>query len=423
MIKRAIFEELKSHLRQKEISLLVGPRQAGKTTLMKLLQEFLEREGEKTLYLNLDFESDQPFFQSQKALIQKIELELGKQKGFIFIDEIQRKENAGLFLKGLYDYDLPYKFIVSGSGSVELKEKIHESLLGRKRLFEIETLSFKEFVNFKTDYRYQEKLINFFAVEQEKGGILLEEYLNFGGYPRVVLEETLSEKKKIMDEIYRSLLEKDMAYLLKVEKIEAFSHLIKILASQIGRIVNFSELSSTIGISLKTIENYFRYAQKTYIIEKLTPYFRNPRTEISKAPVVYFHDLGLRNYALGCFGNLPLGMERGFLFQNFIFRLLKEKYHQETLALHFWRTKDKAEVDFVLEIAGQFIPVEIKYTELKRPELGRSLRSFISRYKSPEAWVVNLALEEKLSVENAEVHILPFYALIDTLFVQKMLTL
>ena len=415
MIKRDIFKELKSHLRQKEISLLVGPRQAGKTTLMKLLQEFLEREGEKTLYLNLDFESDQPFFQSQKALIQKIELELGKQKGFIFIDEIQRKENAGLFLKGLYDYDLPYKFIVSGSGSVELKEKIHESLLGRKRLFEIETLSFKEFVNFKTDYRYQEKLINFFAVEQEKGRILLEEYLNFGGYPRVVLEETLSEKKKIMDEIYRSLLEKDMAYLLKVEKIEAFSHLIKILASQIGRIVNFSELSSTIGISLKTIENYFRYAQKTYIIEKLTPYFRNPRTEISKAPVVYFHDLGLRNYALGFFGSLPLGMERGFLFQNFIFRLLKEKYHQETLDLHFWRTKDRAEVDFILEIAGRFIPVEIKYAELKKPELGRSLRSFISRYKSPEAWVVNLALEEKLSVENAEVHILPFYVLIDPL--------
>ena len=86
----------------------------------------------------------------------------------VFIDEIQRKENAGLFLKGLYDLGLSYKFVVSGSGSLELKEKIHESLAGRKRVFEMTTLSFEEYLNFKTQNRYQDSLPDFFSVEQNQ---------------------------------------------------------------------------------------------------------------------------------------------------------------------------------------------------------------------------------------------------------------
>jgi len=165
MIKRKLFKELKEHLSQKEISIIVGPRQAGKTTLMELLKEYLERQGENTVFLSLDFEADKKYFTSQNDLINKIQLEIGKNKGYVFIDEIQRKENAGLFLKGLYDLKLPYKFIVSGSGSVELKEKIHESLVGRKRTFELNTISFQEFVDFCTDYRYEGKLFDFFMVD------------------------------------------------------------------------------------------------------------------------------------------------------------------------------------------------------------------------------------------------------------------
>ncbi|MDL2122478.1 MAG: AAA family ATPase [Deltaproteobacteria bacterium] len=100
-----------------------------------MLQERLVQKSEKTLYLNLDIEWDRPHFESQQALINKVELELGKKKGFVFIDEIQRKENAGLFLKGIYDLNLPYKFIISGSGSLELKKQIHESLNGWLRKY------------------------------------------------------------------------------------------------------------------------------------------------------------------------------------------------------------------------------------------------------------------------------------------------
>ena len=125
MIKRRLFRDLQEHMGKKEITFIVGPRQAGKTTLMMRLKDHVTADGKKTLYLNFDIETDRQFFVSQEQLLRKIALEIGGSEGYVFIDEIQRKENAGVFLKGLYDMNLPYKFIVSGSGSVELKEHIH----------------------------------------------------------------------------------------------------------------------------------------------------------------------------------------------------------------------------------------------------------------------------------------------------------
>jgi len=414
MIKRNLFEDLKNHCAQKEISLLVGPRQAGKTTLMLMLRDYLVAQGSNTLFLSLDFDSDLPFFTSQRHLVNKIQLEIGKNKGYVFIDEIQRRDDAGLFLKGLYDLNLPYKFIVSGSGSIELKEKIHESLVGRKRIFELNTVSFKEFVNYKTGYRYEDSLGLFFELEKESTRQFLIEYLNFGGYPRLLLAEEQKEKIRIIDEIYRSYLERDISYLLRVEKTEAFSNLIKVLAAQIGRLVNYSELSSTLGIALQTIKKYLWYAEKTFIMQRITPFFRNTRKEITKSPVAYFYDVGLRNYALGLYGNLITPSETGFVFQNFIFNLMKEKVLFSPAEIHFWRTKDKAEVDFVITLGQRMLPVEVKFKKLKKPEIGRSLRSFISRYQPEMAWVINTELKKKIKLEKTEISFLPFWDIIDT---------
>lgn len=411
LIKRDLLKELKDHLPRREMSLIIGPRQVGKTTLMLLLKDYLEDKGEKTTFLSLDFERDKQFFSSQIALIKKLELELGKEEGYVFIDEIQRKENAGVFLKGLYDLNLPYKFIVSGSGSLELKEKIHESLVGRKRFFELNPVSFEEFVNFKTGYRYEKKLNEFFEVEQEKTESLLLEYLNFGGYPRVILEETLEEKRKNIDEILHSYLEKDISYLLRVERVDAFSSLIKILASQIGQLVNYSEICLTAGISMQTLKNYLWYAEKTFIVQRLTPYFRNPRKEIIKSPVVYFYDLGLRNYALGLFGNLSMLPELGLVFENLVFNILRDKLRFSGASLHFWRTKDKAEVDFVVNFGKSILPIEVKYKSFIKPKISRSLRSFIKRYSPKRAMVINRNFKEKLMVGQTEVIFLPFWEL------------
>lgn len=410
-IKRDLFEKLKEHLSAKEISLIIGPRQAGKTTLMKALKDFLDDTGEKTLFLNLDYENDKRFFSDQDNLIGKIKLELGSAGGYVFIDEMQRKEDAGIFLKGIYDLGLPYKFIVSGSGSLELKEKIHESLAGRKRVFELNTVSFKEFADFKTGYRYKNKLLEFFKVEEKKGELLLEEYLNFGGYPRIVMEEKLSEKVKLIDEIFRSYLERDIAYLLKIEKTEAFSRMIKLLAAQTGNLINYSEIASNLNISVPTLRKYAWYAEKTFVINLLSPFFRNARKEITKSPVAYFSDLGLRNYALNIFGHVPEN-QIGFLFQNLIANIAREKLAGLSASLHFWRTKDRAEVDLIIEQGDKILPIEVKYKHTQGAHIEKSLINFISKYSVEEAWVVNLSFKGERIIGKSKVRFIPLYEFI-----------
>jgi predicted AAA+ superfamily ATPase len=408
MIKRILFNELKSHLSKREISLIVGPRQSGKTTLMLLLKDFLIKNGERVIFLNLDVEADRNYFLSQSKLISKIQLEIGKNKGFVFIDEIQRKEDAGLFLKGIYDLNLPYKFIVSGSGSIELKEKIHESLVGRKRIFELTTLTFEEFVNFKTGYKYENSLNEFFEVENDKVKEIFQEYLYFGGYPRIALAESISEKQLEMNEIYQSYLEKDISFLLNIQKTEEISNLVKILASQIGKLTNFSELSNTLRLSNQTLRKYLWYLEKTFIINKITPFFKNVRKEITKSPVYYFYDLGLRNYSLGLFRRFGEIYDIGFIFQNFIFNILRDTLKTSSVAINFWRTLDKAEVDFVISPGIEIFPIEVKYKFLKNPVIGRSLRNFIAKYNPKKAFVVNFNYESTIKINNTEVFFLTY---------------
>ncbi len=412
MIKRKLFSELVDHLPQKEMSLIIGPRQAGKTTLMEMLQEHLDNRGERTLFLNLDIEWDRPHFESQAALLRKVELELGQQHGYVFIDEIQRKDDAGLFLKGLYDLKLPYKFILSGSGSLELKQKIHESLVGRKRLFELSTITLEEFINHRTDYRYEENLADFMAIEKGRAQQLLIEYMTFGGYPRVVMAVEQGEKLRLIDEIYRSILEKDIAYLLKLDKPDAFSAMIKILAGQVGQLMNYSELASTLNVSFPTVKKYLWYAQKIFIVELMAPYARNVRKEISKSPVPYFWDLGFRNYSLGLFGHLESPTEGGFVFENLVFLLLRQKLRFKAAKLNFWRTKDKAEVDFVIEAGQRLIPVEVKYQHLKQDKVPASLRRFIHRYNPERAYIINLNLNKTLDLSGTALSFLPVHELL-----------
>lgn len=407
-IKRDILKELKNHLGKKEISLIVGPRQAGKTTLMNELILYLKESGKKTVFLSLDNDSDKKFFAAQSELIKKIELEIGK-SGFVFIDEIQRLENAGLFLKGVYDRDLPYKFIVSGSGSLELKEKIHESLAGRKRIFEVNPVGFFEFVNFKTDYRYENKLNDFFGIEKKQSMIFLDEYLNFGGYPRVILEARLDEKNKTIGDIFRSCVEKDMLSLLNIDRPEVFSLMVKIVAAQTGQILNYSQLANQVGLSFSPLKKYLWYAQKTFLIKEIRPYFTNKQKEITKSPVIYFYDLGLRNYSIDMMGRLADPQGLSFVFQNFVLNALQKEIKDSAATINFWRTLGGAEVDFVISRGGEVVPVEVKYSDLKSPALGKSLISFIEKYQPEKARVVNLSLETEIRYKTTAVKFIPYW--------------
>jgi hypothetical protein len=387
--------------------MLVGPRQAGKTTLIIGLINELGIKCKKSLYLNLDNEKEKRFFVSQSSLIAKIKAVFGEEKGYVFIDEIQRKEDAGIFIKGIYDMKLPYKFVITGSGSIELKEKIYESLAGRKRLFEIYPLSFEEFVNYKTGYEYEDRLQEYLNINEDERKGLLEEYLKFGGYPKVVLSETFEEKNITISDIYKSFIEKDIQALLRVEKSDVFLDLLRVLASQNSRIINYTELSNTLKLSLPTLKKYLWYLQKTYILEKSSPFFRNVRKEITKSPIMYFVDFGFRNYALGSLGNYE--MEKGFVFQNFIYNSLRDLLIHHNIRKGFWRTKQGGEVDIVLDAFPKPIPIEVKYSSLDKLTVSRSLRSFIEKYQPQKAYIVNLSLEESLKIGRTVVEAIPFF--------------
>lgn len=419
IIKRKIFSLIQEHLQQKEITLITGPRQVGKTTLMRQLEDDLKKKGEKTLFLDLDREQDRPFFNSQNRLIQQIAYEVGEEKGYVFIDEIQRKENAGVFLKGIYDMNLPYKFIISGSGSLELKEKIHESLVGRKRIFELPPLSFDEFIDFKTGYKYTESktiqaLVPFFDLYKEKTLQYFEEYLNFGSYPRIVLEPEVKKKQAIIEDIYQSYLERDISILLNLQKTESLIQLVRILAADAGNLVNVTEFSNTLGIPVPRVRDYLWYLEKTFILQRVTPFFKNIRKEITKASIYYFIDLGIKNYSLSQFGTATLVTPpQGFLFQNFVFNTLSDELRIKfsSATIHFWRTQDKAEVDFVINTGLEIIPVEVKYSNLKKPETTRSFKSFLSKYKPKKAFIVHLGdPHEPVDFEGTKIYFIPYYS-------------
>lgn len=410
MIKRKIILKLEKHLLSDQMTVITGPRQVGKTYLMRILKEKLEKMGKKTIWINLDNEEDMAKLTSQAALLSYIELSVGKQKAFVFIDEIQRKENAGFFLKGIFDMNLPYKFIFSGSGSLELKAKIPESMAGRKQLFVIDPVSFEEFVNFKTNYQYENKLNDFFALEKGKTQRLLTEYMVFGGYPRVILVDTADLKQAEMNEIYRSYMDRDIRDLLHLEKTESFTNLLKITASQIGSPVNMTELSSTVGIDEKTIKHYLWYLEQTFIIKRVTPYYRNTRKEITKTPVYYFVDIGLRNWLLGLFGlpEIPHPLS-GHLLENVIFNMLRMQVELTSTKIHFWRTRDQAEVDFILQTGLDVIPVEVKYKKMDKPEITRSYRSFLTKYKPQKAYFVHLGKKMQQEFERTKIDFIPYY--------------
>lgn len=416
MIKRKILTQLVGHLVSDQMTILIGPRQVGKTYLMGVLKEKLEREGKKTVWLNLDVEEDVPRFASQATLVSYLELIVGKEKAYVFIDEIQRKRNAGLFLKGLADMKLPYKFIISGSGSLELKAKIPESMAGRKQLFTVDTLSFDEFVNFKTDYQYEDKLERFFAQEEGKTMRMFSEYMVFGGYPLVVLADTVSLKQREMREIYRSYTDRDIHDLLRLEKTDEFNNLLKILASQIGSLVNITELSATINIDQKTIKHYLWYLEQTFILKKVTPYYRNTRKEITKAPIYYFYDVGFRNWLLGLFGlpEIPVPLS-GHLFENVIFNILRMQLEESPTQIHFWRTRDRAEVDFVLVTGLEAVPVEVKHKNMSKLEMPRSFRSFLRKYQPKKGYLIHLGRKQEAVIDKTKIYALPFHAILEHL--------
>lgn len=395
--KRLVFDEVASHLEKPEITLITGSRQVGKTVLLEQLQKYLIEKlhisPDLIFFYNIDLIKDWEVFQNQSQFIEFLKDRSQLQKIYVFVDEAQKVPEAARFFKGVYDSKLNAKLILTGSSSLEIKAKFKETLAGRKRIFTLSPFTFFEFLTIKdhllAEYIEEKKQIT--QIDINKLIELYKEYVTFGGYPRVVLSSSKGEKMNILQEIYSSYIEDDVIRFLGIENKTAFHRLVKLLANQIGQLVNLEELATNLGIDRATVERYIWALEQTFIVKKITPYFRNSRQEIIKAGKIYFLDQGIRNTALENFNTLEDRGDKGSILENSTFQELLFQYRNKMVQIHFWRTKQKAEVDFVIEQGLKLLPIEVKFL-LKKQAVPPSLKSFIEKFNPNNALVINLSL-------------------------------
>ena len=346
-IKRDITTETEKYLETDEMLIFVGARQAGKTTILKQIQGELEVSGSLCYFLNLDDPQYLSLLDDHPRNLLKIFSLNLEVRNFIFVDEIQYLKDPSNFLKYIFDeYGGKIKLIVSGSSAFYIDKKFKDSLAGRKKIFHVNTLSFAEFLRFKGEVDLSHKDFDKVGLDEaNKLDLLYREFMLFGGYPRVVLAP-LEEKENILKELAYSYIKKDI-YEANIKQEEVFYALFKILAGQVGNLVNASELANTLNVSKSSIDNYLYTMKKSYHIALVSPFFRNARKELSKMPKVFFCDTGLRNFFVGNMTPFELRSDKGQLLENAVFRQLTERYGLE--GIRFWRTTARKEVDFIVQ--------------------------------------------------------------------------
>lgn len=367
LYSREILEKIKRVLFQDEFIILSGARQTGKTSLLLILKNFLEKKGHQCHYFNLENPDYLKLFNDHPFNIFETTPK-AKTKQYIFIDEIQYLEDPSNFLKLLFDEKRDQiKIIASGSSSFYIDKKFRDSLAGRKFLFEIYPLNFFEFLNFKGEKDLlAEKNKKISQYYKKKITQLWIEYITYGGYPRAVLAADLELKKMILEEIGSSYIKKDIAD-AGIRNSEKYFSLLKILAGQIGQLVNSQELATTLGIAHKTVEEYLYVMKKSYQAAFIRPFYGNIRKELVKMPRVYFYDLGLRNFFLNDYSQISGRLDKGAYLENIAFReFLRET--SDAGKIKFWRTQDGKEVDFIVGKEAYEIKFSLERRREKRYE-------------------------------------------------------
>ncbi len=389
---RKITKEIKNWFFEKEIIILNGPRQVGKTSLLRLIeQELISKKikKEQIFYLNLEEIKILDTLNNDPENIFKYVIN-PKEKKYFLIDEIQYLDNPSNFLKHIYDkYAEKIKIIATGSSSLELKAKFQDSLTGRKISFSVNPLDFEEFLSFKKfpylDYLKKKELPLDIKSDFDNA---LSEYLIYGGMPAIVLQKNKNLKEKMLDEYIGTYINKDIRAIGKIENITSFNNLMKILSSQIGNLLNINELSNTTGISRRNVEKYLDLLEFTFVLDRISPFRKNIRAQVAKMPKTYFFDIGIRNAILGNFLDLTSRQDVGSLFENFVFLELKNKAKNK---IFFYRTVAKTEIDFIVEKGADIILMESKYKKLSKPIDTRVLENFMERESNiKETAIVNL---------------------------------
>ena len=408
-LERDIEVKLNKYIKTKEILAVIGPRQVGKSTILNKLYETLEK---KSVFLNFEDKAILNIFQDYIEAFKKIYVNPNE---VVFIDEVQYAKEAGQKLKYLYD-TTGKKFIVSGSSSLEIRS-MGKFLVGRIFNFYLSPLNFSEFLKYKDIqifdlYNSTSNNLEVSSSNEIKKTVLnfFEEYLIYGGFPRVVLAKSLDEKEMALGSIIDNYLLKEIRTLLKLASEDQLLKLTKLLSLQVGNLISYNELSSSTGLSLIELKKHLNILKETYILDLVKPYFNNKRIELVKNPKPYFIDTGMRNKIIDNFSKVGQRTDMGQLAENYVFQVLRQNFPYPK-SINFWRTKSKAEVDFVIEDKGEIIPIEVKYSTLGNTVVGKSMHSFIEKYSPKKAIITTTGEAMIKKIKNTKVYFTPIYLL------------
>jgi uncharacterized protein len=342
IVSREISNNILKDFNKGKIIVLVGARQVGKTTLLKnIIPNHL-----KVLFLNADNPFDRANFNiaNYEKLLEQI-----KTFDVIVIDEAQKIEDVGNILKLLIDnVSTSQQIIATGSSSLNLLSRTSEPLTGRKFVHELYGLSLREIDSGDDIDKY------------------LDEIMVFGSYPEVFLSSG-EDKTRLLTEITSSYLYKDILELEQVRNPATISKLLSVIALQLGSEVSLSELSSYVGLDVKTVERYIDLLEKNYVLFRLAPYYTNERKSLTKLNKIYFFDLGIRNALINNFNPLSLRNDVGHLWENFLIveRMKFNKLKFQNPPIFFWKTYDGAEVDYIEQIPPNLNGYEFKWSKDK----------------------------------------------------------
>ncbi len=364
LIERLLYKQIKPLVNSPEAIIVTGMRRVGKTSLLQFIYEKIDSSNK--LFLDLENPVNQKYFEVSNYEKIKSQLEiLGlnfTKKSFLFLDEIQSVKNLPSVVKYLIDH-YKVKCFLTGSASFYLKNLFSESLAGRKYLFELFPLTFKEFLLFKNSKIIMPKDIKSITKPIfDTISNLYDEYLLFGGFPEIALKKTIEEKKKSLEDIFSSFFQMEVLRLGDFRKNRVVRDLIMILMERIGSKLDIQKLSQELGISRPTLYEYLSFLEATYFIALVKPFSKSKDVEIRKMPKIYLCDSGLANH----FAKL----NEGILFENNIFQNLRIKGE-----VNYYQRKSGVEIDFIFNKKGAFeVKISPREAEIKKlKELSQKL--------------------------------------------------
>ena len=364
-IRKKYLAKISNAFKNLPIVVLIGARQVGKTTIMQSFEY-----GKKKLFLYGQDLQTAELFADLSTIEQYLQVYLNpKYDGLLCIDEFQYINNISTIMKLLTDKHPNLKILCSGSSSLDILQKVEESLAGRVRIIETCSLSFEEYLLFCDNNLH--KLYETLNQNTPSSALtepitrLFNEYLIYGGFPRVALEKKGEEKTELLNDIYQTYLLKDIRNHINNENIIGFNKLLRILATQTGNLVNINNLSKESGLSYKICENYLYLLEQMYIIKMIEPYQSNKRKTIGKMKKMYFLDLGLRNIIQRDFNDIDFRADNGAIFENYV---MLELHKNRTAAceLQYYKISGGSEIDFVVTTPKKRMALECKFKTLDK---------------------------------------------------------